>query len=266
MKKKVLKALYWLTVVILCLVIFAVVFRHRICEQLTNRGISLYEAGKYNSAERYFKTVLTVYPNSDKCNLYLLLTEMAQGERPSPRRIRDLLVERDNEVMMKGLDLVNDEAIQELQNGLEKLAKSDDPKIREAAAESLLSMKSIALKMRCKACGARYVAKIPEKRMPYTCKKCGKNTVYPADRFSLRKLFCNSCGYVYIVEAMPGEPLPNNCPRCKRHQVGQIYRCRNCRHLWGAKGATFSCPKCSYQKVGSISVTPSEAARFRQSH
>ena len=266
MKKKILKTLYWLAVVVLSLVILTVVFRQRICEQLTNRGISLYEAGKYNSAERYFKTVLTVYPNSDKCNLYLFLTEMAGGERPSPRRIRDILVERDNEVTMKGLDLVNDEAIQELQYGLEKLAESDDPKVRKAAAEALLSMKSIALKMRCKACGARYVAKIPEKKMPYTCKKCGKNTVYPADRFSLRKMFCNSCGYVYIVESIPGEPLPNTCPRCGRRRVGQMYICHNCNHRWGARGAMFSCPKCGSPKVGTISVTPSEAAQFRQSH
>ncbi len=263
MKRRVFRTLYWLAGIILSLVIIWLIAGRRIADLITSKGISLYEAGDYDSAGRYFRISQKIRSDSDINDLYLVLTANALGDGLSTEGVRALLKSEDEEVVIRALEIVEDEELEELQHDVERLAEEGSLVVSDLADRVLVKIRTIAF--RCKACGARYLAKLPEgMKMPYICKNCRKRALYPAEYFSLAKMFCNGCGYVFIVERIPGEPLPTFCSRCGSDRAASAHLCHACGHKWGGRGMVTSCPKCKSPRVGAWAVTSDEEAEYRR--
>jgi predicted Zn-ribbon and HTH transcriptional regulator len=264
-KRKAFRILYWLAGIILSLLIIWLIAGRGLADLVTSRGISLYEAGNYDSARKYFRISQRIRSNSDINDLYLVLTAKALGDELSIEAVRALLKSEDEEVVIKALEIVGDEKLEKLLRDVEKLAEEGSEVVSDVADRVLIKIRTVAF--RCKACGARYSMKLPQKvKMPYVCKNCRKRTLYPAEYFSLAKMLCNGCGHVFVIERIPGEPLPTFCPRCGSNRAASAHLCHSCGHKWGGSGMVTSCPECKSSRVGAWPVASDEAAEYRRTH
>jgi len=121
-----------------------------------------------------------------------------------------------------------------LKSEIESLAEKGSDSVSDAADEVLLLFKTLATSMRCTACGVRYTSGLPEGNVPYVCIKCGRRALYPEDRFTLAKLYCNGCGNISFVRAFPAKPA-RYLSKCGGTEAKQMYACRSCGHQWGGK-------------------------------
>jgi len=150
-----------------------------------------------------------------------------------------------------------------LKSEVESLAEKGSDAVSDVADEVLQAFAAIATPLRCAMCGVHYIAGLPEGNLPYICAKCGNRALYPEDRFTIVKLYCNDCGNVFIAENIPGRGSQFVCHKCGRGGACQMYKCQSCGNTWGGHGFVTSCPKCGASQVGSVSVTREEAAQFR---
>ncbi len=261
---KVLKILYRLLAALLCIIILAIVFRGRICNMLINRGESLLADEKYESAEKYFRLVSTIYPNSERCNFNLLVLALKRGEGPSLKHMRDLLASDDEEMVLKVLDLASENRVTELRGDVASLKGSGNARISEAANRTLAILEGYSLDVRCKACGKSFTTWLArDAKMGFKCDYCGRHAAYPVDWFGFRKARCNDCKQTFLYDHGPGDPPPVKCPKCGSSNVGMAHLCHACGHRWGTNAAAFSCPRCHSPKVGAEPITEREAIWYR---
>lgn len=253
---------YWLFGAILSFAIIWLIAGGRLADFLTSKGIACFESGDSDTAGKYFKGAKIFRPKSVINNYYLNKVYKGREVPLTFEQVRSLLYSKNEGIIIKGLEMAKEFKMIGLRNEVEALAVKGSDIVSDIADEVLRVFASIATSFRCTACGARYTAGMPEGDLPFVCARCGNRALYPEDRFTLAKLFCNSCGNSFIVESIPGRTLQGKCPKCGSDDAKQMYQCRSCGHTWGGSGFVTTCPKCNSTQVGSVSVTSDEARRF----
>ena len=197
-------------VVALALALFFIFRRTQMASMLAGRGLAHYRQGQYEIALKEFLLALECNPDIKDATLYKELCYQRLAPNPDVARIVEHLKSGNHDAELLGLTLAIERNLRGLMENIGPLTRSDDPKVRDAAAVAVRVLTATRVRVKCLVCERDATVTIESgQRFPVKCPYCGQIAAYAL-------WYCNDCHHVWVPEGGAAW----SCPECGSKNVG----------------------------------------------